>query len=136
MPPPQQLVCIRRMATDLDVGVEIVGAPIVRESDGLALSSRNRFLTPADRPAALALSTALRAAAGENHPDGALAAARAVLVGARGLDLDYVALVDPATLSQVGGEIGSDHRGPALMIVAARVGGVRLIDNTMLTFGG
>jgi pantoate--beta-alanine ligase len=128
----QQLVCIRRMVADLDVGVEIIGAPIVREPDGLALSSRNRFLTTADRPAALALSAALRAATAQDRPDRALAAAGEVLAKAPGLDLDYLALVDPTTLT----EVGPAHRGPALMIVAARVGGVRLIDNTELTFGG
>ena len=93
----QQLACVRRMVADLNLDVDIVGAPIIREPDGLALSSRNRFLTAADRPAALALSTALRAAAAQSLPESALAAAGKVLSAAAesGLDLDYLALVNP-----------------------------------------
>ena len=128
----QQLACVRRMVLDLNVDVDIVGAPIVREPDGLALSSRNRFLTAADRPAARALSAALRAAAAQSLPECALAAADKILTAAAesGLERDYLALVHPATMA----EIGPDHRGPATMVVAARVGAVRLIDNIELTF--
>ena len=83
---------------------------------------------------ALALSAALRAAAAETLPGRALAAAGKVLAAAAesGLDLDYLALVNPNTMA----EIGAEHRGPATMIIAARVGGVRLIDNGELTFTG
>ncbi len=130
----QQLACVRRMVADLNVDVDIVGAPIIRERDGLALSSRNRFLSAADRPVALALSAALRAAAAETLPGCALAAAGKVVAAAAesGLDLDYLALVHPNTMT----EIDAEHRGPATMIIAARVGGIRLIDNAELTFSG
>ncbi len=128
----QQLACVRRMVADLNLDVDIVGAPIIREPDGLALSSRNRFLTAADRPAALALSSALLAAAAESLPESALAAAGKVLAAAAdsGLDLDYLALVNPFTLAE------PEPGGPASMIIAAQVGGVRLIDNGELTFTG
>jgi pantoate--beta-alanine ligase len=130
----QQLACIRRMVLDLDVDVDVVGAPIIREADGLALSSRNRFLTATDRPAALALSAALCAAAAEKLPACALAAAGKVVAAAAdsGLDLDYLALVNPYTMA----EVGAEHRGPATMIIAAHVRGIRLIDNADLTFSG
>jgi pantoate--beta-alanine ligase len=129
----QQLACVRRMVTDLNVGVEIVGGPIVREPDGLALSSRNQFLTEADRQAGLALSAALRAAATETLPGSALAAAEKILAAAGPeLAVDYLALVNQATMT----DVGPDHRGPATMIVAAKVGSVRLIDNAELTFAG
>ncbi len=128
----QQLACIRRMVTDFNVPTEIVGAPIIREPDGLAMSSRNRFLSAVDRRTALALSAALTAARGESRPDAALAVAGRVLAEAAGsgLALDYLALVNPATMA----EVDPDHRGPATMIVAAEVGPVRLIDNTDLEF--
>jgi pantoate--beta-alanine ligase len=107
----QQLTLIRRMVRDTDLPVEIVGVPTVREPDGLALSSRNRYLSPSERTAALALSRALRA--GAAAPDRALEAARAEL---RGMDLDYLALTDP--------DLGPPPaHGPARLLVAARVGG-------------
>jgi len=117
----QQLTLIRRMVADLDVPVEIAGVPTVREPDGLALSSRNRYLGPSDRAAALALSRALRAgaAAAGLGPEKVLAAARAELTG---LATDYCELTDPA-LGPV------PPSGPARLLVAARVGGTRLIDN-------
>ena len=121
----QQLACIRRMVTDLNVPIDIVGAPIIREPDGLAMSSRNRFLSAADRRSALALSAALRAARAVGAPAAALAAAQAVLADAPGVEVDYLAMVNPYTMM----EVGPDHLGPATMIVAARVGPVRLIDN-------
>ena len=130
----QQLACVRRMVLDLNVDVQIVGAPIIREPDGLALSSRNRFLTAADRRTARALSAALRAAAAQPLPECALAAADKILTAAAdsGLDRDYLALVHPSTMT----EVGPEHRGPATMIVAAQVGAVRLIDNIELSFAG
>ncbi|MBZ9642529.1 pantoate--beta-alanine ligase [Streptomyces sp. PSKA30] len=175
----QQLALIRRMVRDLNFGVEIVGVPTVREDDGLALSSRNRYLSPQERRTALALSRALFAgrdrhaaqealrararevpstraraealsaigesrAAADAHavakavpggPSAVRAAARLVLDEAARLDpplvLDYLALVDPSDFT----EIGDDFTGEAVLAVAAKVGGTRLIDNIPLTFG-
>ncbi|MEV0145519.1 MULTISPECIES: pantoate--beta-alanine ligase [unclassified Nonomuraea] len=126
----QQLALIRRMVRDLDVPVEIVGAPTVREPDGLALSSRNRYLSAVERSSALALSRALRAGAAETTPSKVLAAARAVLdAAASELALDYVVLVDPATFTPV----DESYTGEAVLAVAAKVGNTRLIDNLILT---
>ncbi|GAA1802942.1 pantoate--beta-alanine ligase [Planosporangium flavigriseum] len=119
----QQLTLIRTMVRDLDLGVEICGVPTVREPGGLALSSRNRYLSPAERETALALSRALRAGAvaAENGED-ALAAARKELEQTAVLDVDYVVLTDP--------ELGPPpEHGPARLLIAARVGTTRLIDN-------
>ncbi|MFC9429198.1 pantoate--beta-alanine ligase [Streptomyces sp. NPDC056987] len=195
----QQLALVRRMARDLNFPVEIVGVPTVREDDGLALSSRNRYLSVAERRTALALSRALfaardrlaaqhalraraasapapgaraarlsalgearlaadahavaaagtpgtpdpagTAAGGPGAPgrgcgaDAVRAAARAVLDeaarAAPPLELDYVALVDPADFT----EVPDGHTGEAVLAVAARVGTTRLIDNIPLTFG-
>lgn len=175
----QQLALIRRMVRDLNFGVDIVAVPTVREPDGLALSSRNRYLSPDERRTALALSRALFAghdrhaaqealraralavpstraraealsalgearAAADAHavakavPGAAAAvraAARTVLDEAARydppLELDYVALVDPADFT----EIDDDFTGEAVLAVAARVGTTRLIDNIPLTFG-
>jgi pantoate--beta-alanine ligase len=126
----QQLAAVRRMVHDLDVPVEVVGAPLVRDEDGLALSSRNAYLSPDDRRRALSLSRALRAgiAAG---PDGAAAVRKAAAAELDGVDVDYVALVDPATFA----EVTDDARGDALLLLAARVGTTRLIDNTRLSLG-
>jgi pantoate--beta-alanine ligase len=123
----QQLVLIRRMVRDLDIACEVVAVPTVREPDGLALSSRNAYLGPADRETALALSRALSAgrAAGEFGADAVRAAARAVLDAEPGCRVDYLALVTEDTLT----EVGPDHAGPAILAVAARVGPTRLIDN-------
>ena len=129
----QQLACIRRMVLDLNLDTDIVGAPIVREPDGLAISSRNRFLSPAERTSALVLSAALRAAELEATPAGALAAAQQMLaeaVSTGEIELDYLAVVDAATMVAV----PDDYRGPALALVAATVGTTRLIDNVELTF--
>ena len=126
----QQLACIRRMVADLNTPVRIVGAPIVREPDGLAMSSRNRYLTQAERTSALALSQALRAAQGHATPAEALAAAREVLDGEPGVRLDYLSLVQPGTLA----EVNPAHEGAALLLVAGYVGSTRLIDNAELVF--
>lgn len=128
----QQLACIRRMVTDFNVPIDVIGAPIIRDPDGLALSSRNRYLSAPERRTALALSGALRAAQAETSPERALAGAAAVLDAAEGLAVDYLALVNPNTMV----EIGADHRGPATMIIAAQVGPVRLIDNADIDFPG
>ncbi|GLZ06355.1 pantothenate synthetase 1 [Actinomadura sp. NBRC 104412] len=133
----QQLAMIRRMVADLDVPVRVEGVPTVREPDGLALSSRNRYLSPEERTTALALSRALRVgeeAAGAG-PDAVVRAARAVLDEAAAADpplrLDYLVLVDPATFTEVGGS----YSGPAVLAVAGRVGTTHLIDNVPLRFG-
>ncbi|GAA3972578.1 pantoate--beta-alanine ligase [Actinomadura viridis] len=133
----QQLAMIRRMVADLDVPVRVVGAPTVREPDGLALSSRNRYLSEPERRTALSLSRALRAGedASAAGPAAAVEAARAVLDKAAAEDpplaLDYLVLVDPATFT----EIDDAHRGPAVLAVAGRVGTTHLIDNLPLRFG-
>jgi pantoate--beta-alanine ligase len=126
----QQLALIRRLVADLDLGVRVVAGPTVREPDGLALSSRNRYLTPEQRRAALALGAALRAggAAGPAGPDAVLAAARAVLARATGVVVDYVALRAPDLEP-------APPAGPARLLVAARVGGTRLIDNAPVLLG-
>ncbi|GAB2963011.1 pantoate--beta-alanine ligase [Nonomuraea fastidiosa] len=126
----QQLALIRRMVADLDLPIEILGAPTVREPDGLAMSSRNRYLSDEDRQVALTLSRALRAGAARLTPAEIRAEARKVLDEAGpALDVDYLALVDPATFV----EVGDDYEGLAVLAVAARVGTTRLIDNVTLT---
>jgi pantoate--beta-alanine ligase len=128
----QQLALIRRMVRDLDFDVEVVGVPTVREPDGLALSSRNVYLSPGERDAALALSRALRAgqAAAPHGPDAVRNAANAVLVEEERLRLDYLALVDPDTLE----ELDRSHE-EALLAVAAWSGSTRLIDNVTIPVG-
>ena len=129
----QQLLLIARMADDLNFPVEVVAVPTVRDPDGLALSSRNTYLTEADRTAALALSRALVAGVAEEGQgaDAVRRAARSVLDSEPGITLDYLALVDPATLA----EVPDGVTGPALLAVAARVGTTRLIDNAPLSLG-
>ena len=136
----QQLFLIRSMVADLNVGVEIAQVPTVREPDGLAMSSRNGYLTAADRSTALALSRALKAAAATADagagPGATLAAARAELDAAGAasppLLVDYAELVDPAIFATP----PEDYRGPALLLVAGRVGGTRLIDNVTVHIAG
>ncbi|MGY1600828.1 pantoate--beta-alanine ligase [Geodermatophilus sp. SYSU D00815] len=126
----QQLTLIRAMARELALGVEVVGVPTVREDDGMALSSRNRYLSTEERARAATLSAALRAGA-DAGPRGAgavLAAAREVLAGAPQLVLDYLELTDP--------DLGpAPAAGPARLLVAARAGSTRLIDNLAVTLG-
>ncbi|MBB5633322.1 pantoate--beta-alanine ligase [Cryobacterium mesophilum] len=126
----QQVFLVRRMVRDLNVPVVVDVVETVRDADGLALSSRNRYLDADQHRAALALSRALAAAAasGESRA-AALAAARSVLEAEPAVDVDYVELVDPATFLPV----ADDHRGPTTAIVAARVGTTRLIDNRQVT---
>jgi pantoate--beta-alanine ligase len=127
----QQLALIRRMVLDLNMPVEVVGVPTVREADGLALSSRNRFLSAEARVSALNLSRALFAGVEQRTPETIRAAAHAVLESAP-IELDYLALVDPATFT----EIDEAYRGPAVLALAAKVGGTRLIDNLPLGIEG
>jgi pantoate--beta-alanine ligase len=127
----QQLQVVRRLAADLEIPVEIVACPTVREPDGLALSSRNAYLTAEERPRAVALYRGLTAArdarrAGEadaRRLEGLIARE----VAAAGLSLDYAAVVDPETLEPL-----DRVDGAARALVAARLGRVRLIDNLAL----
>jgi pantoate--beta-alanine ligase len=128
----QQLVAIRRMVADLSMGIEILGGPIVREADGLAMSSRNAYLSPAERRAGLCLSGGLAAAeaafaAGERNAVELLWAARAVIEAEPLARLDYANVVDPDSMNDV--ETAS---GPVLMALAAFFGKTRLIDNRLL----
>ena len=130
----QQLTVIRRMVRDLDLPIDVVGLPIVREPDGLAMSSRNVFLTIEQRPAALVLSQALRFAAacyGEGERDAAVIRARMqALIAAQPLaTVDYVSIAAADTLDEV-----AIIDAPVLVSLAARFGTTRLIDN--LTLGG
>lgn len=129
----QQLLLIRRMARDLDFPIDVVAVPTVREDDGLALSSRNIYLTSTDREAALSLSAALRAgqAQAARGPAAVRRAARDVLVREPLAQVDYLVLVDPVTLE----EVPEWYHGVALLAVAAKVGTTRLIDNTPITVG-
>lgn len=129
----QQLVSIRRMVVDLSFDIEIIGAPIVREADGLAMSSRNAYLSPPERAAARCLSQALSAADalvshGENDGLRILAAARRVIADEPLARLEYASLVDPETLEDV-----NTIDGVALLALAAHVGKTRLIDNALLS---
>ena len=133
----QQLALVRRMAADLNLPVTIESVPTVRDSDGLAASSRNRSLSDAERKTALALCAALEAgsAAGPDGPDAVLAAAGAELAAAGRADpplaVDYLTLADPATFAAV----GTGSQGEALLLVAATVGTTRLIDNARISLG-
>ena len=126
----QQLFLVQRMVRDLDIPVRIEVIETVREDDGLALSSRNRYLGPGERKAARALSRAIAAAqsAGDRGIDAVLAAAQSVLMDEELVTLDYLKVVDPSTFLPV----SDDFRGPARVIIAAQVGPARLIDNDSL----
>jgi pantoate--beta-alanine ligase len=131
----QQLAVIRRMVADLSIPVEVVGCPIVREPDGLAMSSRNVYLSPDDRAAAVVLRRALDAgrdvvAAGQDDPTEVMAAMAAVVAAEPRAELDYVAAVDPETL-EVPDRLGTEAR----LLVAARLGRTRLIDNCAAPVG-
>ena len=127
----QQVVVIRRMVADLNMNVRIATVPIVREADGLALSSRNVFLNPAERQAALVLSRSLRQAAellaaGERDAD-AIRRAIGYLIGGEPLAaVDYISICDPASLDEL-----ARIDGPALVALAVKIGKTRLIDNLL-----
>ena len=135
----QQLALVRRLVADTDLGLAIKAVPTVRDPDGLAISSRNRYLSAADRELALTLSRALRAgqaraaaedAAGDAHSAAAaLGATQTVLRAEPALAVDYVAVVDPRTF-------GPPGPGPALIVAAVTAGGTRLIDNVPVVLAG
>ncbi len=132
----QQARIIRQMARDLDLGAEIVVCPIVREADGLAMSSRNAYLSASDRRAATALSQSLKRArreieGGETDVVRLTAAVRSVIEGERGVALDYADIVDADTL-----EPAMTLRKPCYILLAAKVGGTRLIDNALIEPAG
>ena len=123
----QQLVLVRQMVADLNVDTRVIGVPIVRELDGLAMSSRNRYLDPAQRELAGVLSAALLAGthAASGGADAALRAARAVLSEVPAIDVDYLQVRDP--------ELGpAPLHGAARLLVAARLGTTRLLDNVAI----
>lgn len=129
----QQLAVVRRMVRDLDVPVEVVGMPIVREPDGLAMSSRNVNLTPEQRRAALVLSKSLRLAeslfsAGQRDAGEIRASMRSLIAAEPLASVDYISVADAESLD----ELTAIDRA-ALVSIAARFGATRLIDNTTLT---
>jgi pantoate--beta-alanine ligase len=139
----QQLVLVRRMSADFGLGIEIEAVQTVRAADGLALSSRNKYLSAAERAVAPVLHGALAvgAAAAEGGPGAVLAAARAVLEGAAtevpagaSPRVDYLALADGWSYDLVRDD-DLDFRGTAVLAIAARVGTTRLIDNVIVEFG-
>ncbi|MGY1795938.1 pantoate--beta-alanine ligase [Geodermatophilus sp. SYSU D00525] len=126
----QQLTLVRAMVRELALPLEVVGVPTVREDDGMALSSRNRYLAPEERARAATLNRALRAGAdaGPRGAEAVLAAARGVLAGAPELVPDYLALTDP--------DLGpAPAAGPARLLLAARAGSTRLLDNAAVQLG-
>ena len=127
----QQLVLIRQMVADLNVDVQIVGVPTVREADGLAMSSRNRYLSPEERELAGALSSALLAGmyAGSGGAAPVLDTARAVLDEVPAIDVDYLELRGPNLEP-------APPFGPARLLIAARLGGTRLLDNIAIDLSG
>ncbi len=131
----QQLVVIRRMVEDLNMGVEIIGMPILRERDGLAMSSRNQYLTPDQRKAALSLNHSLQKAfqlfrSGERNPRRIIDAVKGVIEVEGEVTIDYVEIRDARTLEEI--EIIEKQ---AIIALAAEVGKVRLIDNVILREG-
>jgi pantoate--beta-alanine ligase len=132
----QQLAVVRRLVTDLNLPVEVIGCETVREPDGLALSSRNVYLTEEQRPYATALHAALktgrqRVAGGETAAHTVQQAMERVLLDTPGVSVDYVAVVDPATLEPL--DRIEPGRTPVHGLIAARLGPVRLIDNMALS---
>lgn len=132
----QQLAVVRRMAQDLDLPVEVVGCSLVRESDGLAMSSRNSYLDPDERRAATVLSRALQEAgaaitAGERSPDAVHRVLTGLIATEPRVELDYAEVVDANDLTPV-----TILAGDVLVAVAAQVGRARLIDNMTVSVSG
>jgi pantoate--beta-alanine ligase len=128
----QQVLIIEKMAADLDLDTEVVTCPIVREPDGLALSSRNAYLSPEERKAALVLSISLRwaeraVAAGERDAAKVVAGIRSAIEAEPLARIDYVEAVDPANLEPI-----AEIRAEVLIALAVFIGSTRLIDNTRL----
>jgi pantoate--beta-alanine ligase len=131
----QQLAVVRRLVADLSIPAEVIGCPTVREPDGLAMSSRNAYLSPEDRAAAPAVHRALRAGlatleAGSRDPAAVRAAMAAVLAAEARAELDYAEVVDAATF-----QVPDPLVGELRLLVAARFGPARLIDNVGATVG-
>lgn len=123
----QQLAVIRRMARDLHLGIEIIGHPTVREPDGLAMSSRNRYLNPEERKRAAAFPAALLSAAKESMPDKIISKATKLITAGTGATPEYVAVIDAETLTP----LASLDR-PAVLAAAVKIGQTRLIDNVRI----
>jgi pantoate--beta-alanine ligase len=124
----QQLMVVTRMARDLDLAVEVIGAPTVREADGLAMSSRNRYLTAEERQKAVLVPDSLKTAIAEikaGKPPDKAAALAAVKLKQAGYDVDYVAVRHADTLAT----IKTTSNQPLRILVAAKIGNTRLIDN-------
>lgn len=126
----QQLVLVRKLAQTLFLGTDVIGCPIVREDDGLAMSSRNRYLSDGERRIAGAVHRALCAGADESHAgsEAVIKAARDVLDSTAGIDVDYLTLTNTDLSTPLPGQA-------ARLLIAARVGDTRLLDNTGLTLG-
>jgi pantoate--beta-alanine ligase len=131
----QQVVIIKKMAQDLNFDVQIIVGPIVREPDGLAMSSRNMYLTPAERKESTVLYRALQSAeqlikSGERDPSAVFQSMRRMIAGARSASIDYLSIADQATLRERSAlELGDE----LLISLAVRIGTTRLIDNCVLT---
>jgi pantoate--beta-alanine ligase len=131
----QQLAVIRRMVRDLDLPIEIVGCPTLREPDGLAMSSRNALLSPDERRRGLVLYRALCAAraliqGGETSPAAVVEQMRGIVAGADPARIDYISVVDPETMQPV-----ERIAGAVIVALAVRIGGTRLIDNVRVDPG-
>ncbi|MFH1829266.1 MAG: pantoate--beta-alanine ligase [Pseudomonadota bacterium] len=129
----QQLAVIRRMVSDLNMPIKIIGCPIVREADGLAMSSRNKYLSPEERAAALSLSRSLKhvekmVAEGENSARVISAAVGEIIASEKLVRIDYISLVDAGTLEDI-----DEVDRPTVLAIAAFVGSTRLIDNICLS---
>jgi pantoate--beta-alanine ligase len=132
----QQAITIKQMVQDLNMPLEIVVCPTVREEDGLAISSRNKYLNASERKEAILLNKALQkcqgmTAEGERKCDVLIEAMREILNGGEHVEIDYVKIVDPETVENIKG-----IENKALVAIAAKVGGTRLIDNIIIDLSG